>query len=187
MAENKVVYGLKNVHYAVITEDAGAVTYGTPVALPGAVNMTLEPRGELSEFYADDIVYFSSSPNQGYDGTLEIANITEAFRTDVLGETLSATSKVLSESSTAKPKKIALMFEFDGDVKAVRHLLTYCTVSRPGASSSTKTETIEPTTQEITLVASSRPSDSVIKYSTTAETTTSVYDTWYDAVFEGDA
>ena len=32
MPENKVIYGLKNAHYSVITEDEdGAQTYGAPV------------------------------------------------------------------------------------------------------------------------------------------------------------
>lgn len=30
MSENKVTFGLKNVHWALITETDGAVTYATP-------------------------------------------------------------------------------------------------------------------------------------------------------------
>ena len=43
---NKVKYGLKNVHYAVITENNGETTYDTPKPIPGAVNLTLSPRGK---------------------------------------------------------------------------------------------------------------------------------------------
>ncbi|MGG3404449.1 phage tail protein, partial [Bacillus paranthracis] len=44
--ENKVVFGLKKVHYSVITEDSsGKITYGTPAKLPGAVEMKLDPKG----------------------------------------------------------------------------------------------------------------------------------------------
>ena len=38
---NKVKFGLKNVHYAVLDETDGAASYGTPVAVPGAVNLNL--------------------------------------------------------------------------------------------------------------------------------------------------
>ena len=68
MAENKVRYGLKNVHYAVATEGTdGALTYTTPVRYPGAVSLTLDPRGETSEFYADDRVYYATTSNNGYE------------------------------------------------------------------------------------------------------------------------
>lgn len=184
MAENKVVFGLKKVHYAVITEEGNKIIYGTPVALPGAKSISLEPKGDSSEFYADDIIYYASNSNQGYETTLEIANIPESFRTDVLGETKDTKDKVITENANAKPKKIAFMFEFDGDQKATRHLLTYCTVSRPGLSSESKTETTEPGTTELTLVASPRPTDGVVKISTSSETTSDVYDAWYTKVYE---
>jgi phi13 family phage major tail protein len=73
---NKVKYGLKNVHYAVITESSGAVSYGTPVHIPGAVNLTLSPVGEKVRFAADDREdYFAENINNGYDGNLEMALI----------------------------------------------------------------------------------------------------------------
>lgn len=184
MAENKVVYGLKSAHYSVITDTAGTYTYAAPVPLLGAVELTLEPKGEPTDFYADDILFYTTTSNQGYTATLTIANINEAFRKDVMGEILEATDLVLTENSDAEPKKIAFLFQFDGDVKATRHCLYYCTVTRPSLTSATKTETAEPTPQELTLVASPRPSDGVVKRSTTAETTTAVYDAWYTTVYE---
>jgi len=183
MAENKVRYGLKNVHYAVATEGVdGALTYAAPKRYPGAVNLNLDPRGETSEFYADDRVYYSTTVNNGYEGTYEAAELPIAFRTDVLGDELSEDG-ILTETSNAKPKTIALMFEFDGDVKATRHVLYNVTVSRPGTSSGTKTDTTEPTTQELSFVAAPTI-DGVVKRSTTGETTPAVYDAWYASVFE---
>lgn len=184
MAENKVAFGLKNAHYSVITEGVdGAYTYGTPVKLAGATQLTLEPKGESTDFYSDDILYYTTSSNQGYDTTFTVASITEAFRTNVLGETLVVTDNVLTENSNAKPKKIAFLFEFDGDVKSTRHVLYSCSVSRPGLSGSTKTESAEPNTTELRLVAAPRPSDGIVKRSTTATTTAAVYDGWYGAVY----
>ncbi|HDR6821978.1 major tail protein [Bacillus sp. FSL K6-0273] len=185
MNENKVIFGLKKVHYSVITEDqTGKITYGTPAKLPGAVEMKLEPKGEQSDFYADDSNYYTESSNQGYEGTLNLAKLTEAFRTDVLGEVLDETDKVISEVANAKTKRIALMFEFDGDVKAIRHLLYNVTVSRPGFGSSTKSDKTEPTTTELKFVASQHPETLKVKDSTTVATPAGIYDAWYTKVYE---
>ena len=52
--ENKVVYGLKNVHYSKMTvNETGKVIYAKPVAVKGAVEISLESKAELIEFEAD--------------------------------------------------------------------------------------------------------------------------------------
>lgn len=182
---NKVNYGLKNVHYAPITGVAGGkVTYGTPVPLPGAVELSLEPRGEITKFYADDMLYYSSSNNQGYDGTFTVANIPEQFAIDCLGEEKDAQDKVMTEKTTLKGKAFALMFEFDGDVKATRHVLYNCTASRPTVSSATKTETTEPQPKELTFVASPRETDYAVQTKTLSDTPQTIYDNWYKKVYE---
>ena len=86
---NKVKFGLKNCHYAKATldPDTNAVTFATPVAIPGAVNLSLDPEGDTEPFYADDMVYYTTVANNGYSGDLEIALIPDSFRKDILKET----------------------------------------------------------------------------------------------------
>jgi phi13 family phage major tail protein len=181
--ENKVEYGLRNAHFADVTEGTdGTITYGTPFKMPGSVSITVNPIGDKAEFYAEDIAYFIEETNNGYDGELSMANIPDEFKTAILGEELDA--GVMYENADQKGKKFALMFEFQGDVKAKRHVLYYCTASRPTISSSTKTNTKEPNTVTLTFSSRPRPTDSMIKANTTVGLDAAVYDAWYTTVHE---
>lgn len=177
---NKVKYGLKNVHYAVMTETDGVITYGTPKPIPGAVNLTLDPQGEQVEFYADDTKYFSTFANNGYSGTLEVALFPDDFKKDVLGYKEDENG-VLFEDANAVPKNFALLFEFSGDKNAVRHVLYNVTASRPNLTSKTKGASIEVQTETINITAAPAPDTGMVKAK--AEPGDAVYETWYQQVY----
>lgn len=181
---NKIKYGLRNVHYALITEDptTGAITYGAPKRLPGGVSLNLEPAGETVDFYADDSSYYSESTNNGYDGELEVANLTDEFRMDVLGDTYE--NGVMYENADQVTKPFALLFEFQGDIKAKRHVLYFCKASRPTVAGQTKNETTEPQTSSLTFTARPRPDTKDVKADTTPEINAALYDAWYTKVHE---
>lgn len=155
MAEkaNKVKFNLKNTHYALLTigED-GAPTFGTPVPMPGSVSISLDANGEPENFYADGGVYYVINNNCGYDGDLELALIPESFRTDVLKETLDSKG-VLIENSEVELAAFALLFEFDGDQKHIRHVLYNCSASRPGIEGKTNEDSKEVQTEKLSLKA----------------------------------
>lgn len=184
MSENKITFGLKNVHYAPFTVTGGVITYETPIKMPGGIELSIEPRGEMTEFYADDMLYYSAADNQGYDGTLSIANIPEQFAIDALGEEKDETDLVMTEKSTSTGKPFALLFEFDGDVKAIRHVLYNCNANRPTIASTTKTNTKEPNANELTFVASPRETDLAVKTKTTTSTPKEIYDAWYSNIYK---
>lgn len=186
MAENRVTFGLQDVHYAPYTigED-GTVTYEKPIRLPGAIELSLEPRGDMVEHYADNMLYYSASNNQGYEGTLSISHIPEQFLIDALGEEKDETDMVLSEIANKQGKPFALLFQFEGDVKATRHVLYNCTANRPTIASTTKTDSVEPNANELTFVASAiNINDKLyVKAKTTPSTPQNVYDNWYEQVY----
>lgn len=184
--KNKVKFNISNAHYAVLTQDeSGAVSWGTPVPMPGAVSIALDPTGEPESFYADGIEYYVINNNQGYDGDLELAMIPESFRTDVLMETADSNS-VLVENANSQTGHFALLFEFDGDIRKIRHIMYNCSASRPGISSQTNTENKEVQTETLTI--KSRPlANGLVKAKTGDSTKAAVYNGWYKKVYEPDA
>ena len=181
---NKVKFGLKNVHYALLQEgEDGAVTFAAPVRIPGAVNLSMEAQGDTSTFYADNLAYYVTSANDGYSGDLEIAVIPDSFRKDVLMEIEDETDKILVESVTAEPRHFALLFEFNGDQKAVRHVLYNCAATRPGLTGATTNKSKEPATEKISLTASPLANGNV-RAKTTPDTPDEKYQGWYQTVWQ---
>ncbi|MDF2591398.1 MAG: hypothetical protein K0S75_864 [Clostridia bacterium] len=180
MPKNKVKFGLKNAHYAVITELNGVVTYGTPKPIPGAVNLVQNPVGDPVLFHADDIEYFNEDTNNGYDGSLEMALIPDDFRVDVFGDEIDANGALI-ENADAKPNKIALMYEFTGDVNKIRHVNYNVKVSRPNIDGSTKTNTKEPKTETMNIAV--RPAVDTSNVKAKLEQDKTGYDTFFTAVY----
>ena len=181
---NKVKFGLKNVHYALATynDSTGEYTYGTPKLIAGAVNLSLQGVGSESPFYADNLVYFKAFANQGYSGDLEMALVPDSFKIDCLGEH-KTTEGIQAEYADAKAKEFALLFEFTGDSRDRRSCLYNCICSRPDVASSTKTDTIAPITETLTITASPRFGDELVKASIeNTEATATIFDEWFEAV-----
>lgn len=190
MAENKVRFGLKNVFYAVLTEssDNTANSYATPVAVPGAVSITLDSNGTDGTFYADNVAYYKTFANNGYSGELEMARISDAMLQDVWGMDLDSTSKVLYEKTGIQPKPFALLFQVEGD-QAEELNLYYRVVptSKPSAGSQTVAEEVEPVTQTFSfdalpLVAGPATQAGLIKARSTDATPTATKSAWFTAV-----
>ncbi|MDD2965566.1 MAG: hypothetical protein PHU33_16610 [Bacteroidales bacterium] len=154
------------------------MTFGTPVAMPGAVSLSLDPNGEPSNFYADGYAYYTISNNMGYEGDLELAMVPESFRTDVLKESLDDNS-VLIENANVETVNFALLFEFDGDYKKIRHVLYNCSAARPNIESSTTEDEIE----ETLAITASPLANGYVKAKTGDTTISSVYDAWYQSVY----
>lgn len=187
MANNKVKYGLKNVFYAVavIDELTNTATYGTPKPWKGGVSLELDAEGETTKFRADNIDYWVGTSNNGYSGDLETALVPESFKVDVLGDKEDANG-VFVENTGAPTVHFALMFQFEGDVNATRHILYNCTATRPSVSGKTTEEEIEPQTETVTITAVSIHNASldmdIVRGRVKQDE--AQYSTWFDAVYQ---
>ena len=193
MSANKVKYGLKNVHYALVTEtvatdgtDAITSSYGSLKALAGAVSLSMSSSASRSVFRADNEDYFVSYGQGGYEGTLEVARVNEDFLKDVLA-LKEDTDKILVEDSDAfkTVNYFALVFEFDGDQRETKHCLYKCSASRPDIASQTTGEggSTDPQTESLSITAVPRAdADKYIHIQTQESTSTAVSAAWYTAV-----
>lgn len=182
----RIKYGISNVHYAIATEGTGGVlTYGEVTPLVGAVSLTLDTNGDEIREYADNIVWYAQTINQGYTGTLELEELPDSFRTAVLGDTVD-TNGAVWENADSESKEFALLFQFevggDANVTAKRGCLLRCTASRPSANMQTKEATITPNHDTLNITAMPRVSDHYVKVS--AESSASAFASWFTAVPE---
>lgn len=148
LEENKVRYGLSNVHIGTVTISEGTPQFSVPKAYPGAVNMTLDAEGEQSVFYADNTAYYVTNSNNGYTGELEMAYLYTWFEKEYLGNKESNEGMIV-ETSDAPTQKAYMMFQFEGDVNAVKYIVYNLTFGRPSLEGNTQEDTTEPNTTTI--------------------------------------
>lgn len=183
MDGNKVQFNLKNVHYAVLTVTGEAAAWSTPVHVPGAVTLTMDPQGSVEPFYADGIVYYQSFANNGYAGDLEMARFPDEMLADVWGFTMDETDKVIIEDANVEPKPFALLYQIDGDKNNDFYCMYNCSGTRPGVGGTTNTEKKTPQTRKSSITAVPLPNGRVMAR-TTSGTAESVKTQWFKKVYE---
>lgn len=182
--DNKVKYGLKNVHYAIVTEgEDGTVSYGDFTPHRGAVNIVLNSSVTQEAIPADDDpMYAVAEENNGYEGNLEIQNLDDEFRVNVLGDTKDENG-VIIENKDVVTKRIALAFEISGDSKKTRHLLYNCAVTKPNVESGTKGKGIDVKTDSLGIKA--MPAHDTGNIKAKAKQGEAAYDGWFKKVYTG--
>ena len=185
---NKIKYNLKNVHAAILkettTDGKTIYSYDTPKAIPGAVSLSLDAEGDSSPFYADGIVYFRSVARITTDipETSSLLLFPSGSVRRSCGEKLDANGVLIEENTHTDNVKFALLFEFDGDAKCIRHVMYNCTCARPSIASETKEDKIEPGTEKLSIAADPR-ADGLVKARTGDSTSDATYENWYKSVY----
>lgn len=177
---NKVRYGLSNVHVAKLTEGQNGYTYGIPKALPGAVNMSMDAEGDQANFYADNRAYHVVTTNNGYSGSLEVALLPDWFLEEHLGYVKDIKGNLV-EDAAQQTKPFALLFQFEGDVKATKHCIYNVNPSRPSMEGKTNEESTEVQTEEMEFIATpiNVGDRKFVKTKTTETTVKEDYESWF--------
>jgi len=183
MSANKITFGLEKVHIAFLTDET-APTWGAPTHIPGAVSLTPEPQGDENKFYADNGPYFVYTTNNGYTAELSVALIPDSILAEMLGWTIDDNG-MLVETTDGEQKEFALMGQVLGDRKNRRFVYYRCKAARPGKGHSTRTESIEPNPDSLSItimpieIAGKKTVRGQIEL---ADTNAAVYNAFFDAV-----
>lgn len=179
MAKDKVKFGIKNVH--IFPQLTDAPTFGPVIDVPGAVSLSLDAQGDISKFYADNIVYYQTSANNGYEGDLEVALIPDEVFEKIFNYVKNE-DNVYTENASKNVVPFAMTFEEEGDQAGTKFVLYNCTATRPSRSLATVEDSKEPTTQ--TLSVSAAPlKDGNVMAMTSADTTVEVLKDWHTDVY----
>ena len=180
----KVQFGISNAHYAVITTDEqGNMTWGTPVAMPGAENFNVDNGGGNDNIiYADNINYWSRSTSTGISGDLQMAKFPDQFKIDCLGHVRDETTGGLLDGPSAASKDFALGFQLETNVGGKRVWLFKCSGTNPNYTAATMTESITEANETSTITASPVEINGQQYVRLTCETGDAGYDTFFDAV-----
>lgn len=179
MAKDKVKFGIKNVH--IFPQLTDAPTFGPVIDVPGAVSLSLDAQGDISKFYADNIVYYQTSANNGYEGDLEVALIPDEVFEKIFNY-VKDQDNVYTENASKNVVPFAMTFEEEGDQAGTKFVLYNCTATRPSRSLATVEDSKEPTTQ--TLSVSAAPlKDGNVMAMTSADTKVEVLKDWHTDVY----
>lgn len=186
---DKIEYGFRNVYYSVITEGVGGtLTYGTPKSFLGqgcgGISVNLAPSGDETDFYADDISWFSETTNNGYEGDLVMTLVSDDFKKDVMKMTQD-TNGALIEKANVIFNKFALGFEVQGNENPTRTWYYYCSVGRANDEHQTKEASITPANKTLSLKVRPRPTDQKVKASLKKATASeTAFNNFFNAVYE---
>lgn len=145
---NKVEFGISNLHVGTWTESGGTVTLGTPYHQKGAVSFSPEQDSENSQFYADDITYWSEYTEGAFEGDLEVALFDDTFKTQFLSYATLADGGLAVLKNATKPN-VYIAFEVKGDSEKRRCIFYNCSLGVINREYETIGENKEPSTEKL--------------------------------------
>lgn len=179
--------GLKNFHYAVLTDDVldGTTTYSVPKRLGAAISLTETPTTNSSTLYADNGPSETATANGPTTAEIGVKDLTPEVRADLLGQTINADG-VLVQSRGDKAPYVALGFQMTGESENDAFIWLYKgKFSRPTTSGTTKGESVEFATPTISATFIGRDSDEKEKVSVVqSETNAAITAAWFTKVYE---
>jgi len=180
--------GLKDVYYAVITQDdETGTTYDTPKKFSPAMTLTKTPSYNRSNLRGDDRVVATAGSKGPMSVSVGLTDLTKEAKIDVLGMKVSDTGGIIYGSND-QPKDVALLYKAKKTNGKYRYDVIYKVQFNP-VEESLQTEQETPTFSTPTLNGEAIPrmfdgEEGQQWDEDDADVTTAFLDTFFDAVPE---
>lgn len=179
-----MVIGLKDLFYAIINEQEGVETYGTPKKMAKVMEADLSVDTATETLYADDAL--DESVSEFSKGTLKlgIKELTPEVAAEILGQMLDQ-NKVVWAGKDDEPPFMAVGFRAKKTGGRYRYIwLLRAKAQLPTEKFKTKGEAIEFNTPEIEIDFTTRKKDEYWKADLVAKPEDEAAQTWFTAVPE---
>ena len=148
---NKVEFGISELHVGTYTvANDGTVTMGTPYAQKGAVSFSPEVQSEKSDFFADNVPYYSTYSGGTREGDLEVAKYDDAFKTQFLGYQTLDDDGLACVKNANKPN-VYIAFQVEGDAESRRVIMYNAQLGAITREFATIEEEKEPATETLAV------------------------------------
>jgi len=167
---NKVEFGISNLYvgtYTVATD--GTVTMGSPYHQAGAVSFSPDENSDKTDFYADNVIYWSGYSGGTFEGDLEVAKFDDTFKKNFLGYIEKGDGGLAVVKNAAKPN-VWIAFQVEGDAESRRCIMYNCALGGITREYATIEESKEPATETIavTVAGDNATGISMVSYNQTA-------------------
>lgn len=142
-SKNKVLEGLTNVHYSILTYDeSGNEIFSKPERLEGAKNIGATDTFAEGSEYADNKLSIYKKKQTGADLALEFLNISREIESKLTGK-LYKTGEMVSRSTDIQPQ-VAIMYTRTFSDESYENIVYYnCKLAKTDESTGTTTDGIE--------------------------------------------
>lgn len=167
---NKVEFGISNLYvgtYTVATD--GTVTMGSPYHQAGAVSFSPDENSDKTDFYADNVIYWSGYSGGTFEGDLEVAKFDDTFKKNFLGYIEKGDGGLAVVKNAVKPN-VWIAFQVEGDSESRRCIMYNCSLGGITREYATIEESKEPATETIavTVAGDNATGISMVSYNQTA-------------------
>ena len=146
---NKVLMGFSDLYVGTYTVSArGVVTMGTPYHQAGAVGFSPSESSDKSDFYADNVAYYTTYGAAAVEGDLTVAMFDDKFKTDFLGYVQLDAGGLAQVKNPTKPN-IYMAFEVQGDAEGRRVIFYNGTLGEITREYATIEDTVTPQTESL--------------------------------------